>query len=133
MKADGLVKSAASRRAFDEFQPSFSQLQFVLIGLRPRWTLHLRRSPSNHSYGYAFDSGHPALHAYGASAAHCSYPLPADLSADQPNCFAQHALIPNPFMQSAGLGYELIEPPVQVAGYRAYLLSAPIQAGMHAP
>jgi hypothetical protein len=59
------------------FRPLFSPCQFVLFGLRPRWTLHLRRSPSNHSYGYAF-------------------------SADQRNCFADHALIPEPFMLFAG-------------------------------
>jgi hypothetical protein len=39
--------------------------------------LHLRRSSSNHSYGYAF-------------------------SADQLNCFAHHALIPETFTQFAG-------------------------------
>ena len=38
------MKSVASRRAFDGFQPSFSQLQFVLIRLRPCLTLHLRES-----------------------------------------------------------------------------------------
>jgi len=65
-------------------------------------TSHLYRSPSSHSYGYASDSGHPALHPFGASAAHCSNPLPADVSADQPNCFVHHALISEPFMQFAG-------------------------------
>jgi len=60
-----------------DFPPLFSPLQFVLFGLRPHWTSHLCRSPSNHSYGYAS-------------------------SADQPNCFAHHALIPEPFMQFAG-------------------------------
>jgi hypothetical protein len=39
--------------------------------------LHLCRSPSKHSFGYAF-------------------------SADRPNCFAHHTLIPAPFMQLAG-------------------------------
>jgi len=52
-------------------------LHFVLFGLRPRWALHLRRSPSNHSDGYAF-------------------------SVDQRNHFAHHTLIPKPFMQFAG-------------------------------
>ena len=74
------MKSMAPRRAFAEFQPSFSRLQHVLFGLRPRWILHLCRSPSNHSDGYAF-------------------------SVDQPNCFAHHALIPKPFMQFAGKVY----------------------------
>ena len=31
------------------------------------------------------------------------------------------------------LRYKLIESPVQVAGYRVYLLGAPVQAGMHTP
>jgi hypothetical protein len=43
--------------------------------------LHLCRSPSNHSFGYAF-------------------------SADQPNCFAHRTLIPKPFMQFAGWSLE---------------------------
>jgi hypothetical protein len=55
----------------------FSPLRFVLFRLRPHWTSHLRRSPSNHSDGYAF-------------------------SADQHNYFAHHALIPESFMQLAG-------------------------------
>jgi hypothetical protein len=59
------------------FWSLFSTLQFVLFGLRPHWTSHLRRSLSNHSFGYAF-------------------------STDQPNCFAHHALIPEPFMRFAG-------------------------------
>jgi hypothetical protein len=84
------------------FRPLFSPRKFVLFGLRPRWTLHLRRSPSNHSYGYAFDAGPPARHPFGANAAHCSNSLQAHSSADQRNCFAHHALIPKPFMQFAG-------------------------------
>jgi hypothetical protein len=52
-------------------------LHFVLFGFRVRWALHLRRSPSNHSYGYAF-------------------------SVDRRTCFAQRTLIPKPFMQHAG-------------------------------
>lgn len=59
------------------FWPLFSTLRFVLFGLRPHWTSHLRRSLSNHSYGYA-------------------------LSIDQPNCFAHHALTSEPFMHFAG-------------------------------
>jgi len=55
----------------------FSTMQFVLFGLKPHWTSLLSRSLSNHSYGYAF-------------------------STDQLNCFAHHALIPEPITQFAG-------------------------------
>ena len=58
--------------------------------------------PLKRSYGYAFDAGRPARHPFGANAAHCSNSLQAHSSADQPNCFAHHALIPKPFMQFAG-------------------------------
>ena len=54
-----------------------AEVQFVLFGFRPRWALHLDRSTSKHSYGYAS-------------------------SADRSTCFAHHALIPEPFMQHAG-------------------------------
>ena len=83
------------------FRPLFLPLHFVLFGLSPCWTSHLRRSPSNHSHGYAFDVGRPARHPFGANAAHCANSLQAHSSADQPNCFAHHTLIPKPFMQFA--------------------------------
>jgi hypothetical protein len=67
----------------------------------PHWTSHLRRSPSNHGYGHAFDAGRPVRCPFGANAAHCSNSLRAHSSADQPNCFARHALIPKPFIQFA--------------------------------
>ena len=84
------------------FQLLWLLLHSVLFGLRSHWALHLRRSSSNHSYRYAFNVGRPARHPFGANAAHCSNSLQAHSSADQPNCFAHHALIPKPFMQFAG-------------------------------
>jgi len=50
---------------------------FVLFGFRPRRAVHLDRSASTQSYGYAS-------------------------SADRPTCFARHALNSEPFMQPAG-------------------------------
>ena len=52
-------------------------VRFILFGFRPRRASHLDRSPSSHSHRYA-------------------------CSADRPTCFAQHAQIPEPFMQQAG-------------------------------
>ena len=37
------------------------RLQFALIGFLKNLALHLGPSPSIHSYGYGFNSGHPAL------------------------------------------------------------------------
>ncbi|MEE8342861.1 MAG: hypothetical protein V3R51_03585 [Gammaproteobacteria bacterium] len=52
-------------------------VQFVLFEFGPNLALQFDRSPSNHSYGYAF-------------------------SDDRPNCLAKFALILEPFVQYAG-------------------------------
>jgi len=54
-----------------------SAVRFVLFGFRPPWAVHLDRSASSHSNGYA-------------------------CSADRPTCLAHHALNSEPFMQHAG-------------------------------
>ena len=59
------------------FKVFYLRLQFVLLGFRPNLASHFARSPSNHSYDYAF-------------------------SGDRPNCLASLALIPKPFMKYAG-------------------------------
>ena len=59
------------------FMRFYAQAQFVLFGLRPLAALHLRRSPLNHSYGYAS-------------------------AGDHPNCLAANALIPESFMKYPG-------------------------------
>ena len=56
---------------------AYGWARFVLFGFRPRWALHLGRSASNHSSGYAF-------------------------SADRTTCLAHLALIPEPLMKCAG-------------------------------
>ena len=57
--------------------PHNAAAHFVLFGFSPRWALHLDRSASNHSYGYAS-------------------------AADRSTCFAHHVLHSEPFMQQAG-------------------------------
>ena len=73
----GLASRAPETGHFAYRKGQRPRLQFVLFGFSPRWTLHLARSPSTHSYGYAS-------------------------SADPTNRFVERALNPEPFMQYAG-------------------------------